>query len=48
LSILEFEGSRQADLSKMLKSYSMIGKQVQELAERVSVDIRSLTEKVSG
>ena len=46
--ILEFEGSRRADLGEMLKSYQKIAKEVQELSERVSADIRTLTEKVDG
>jgi hypothetical protein len=45
---LEFEGSRRTDLGEMLKSYSKIAKDVQELSERVSADIRTLTEKVDG
>jgi hypothetical protein len=46
--ILEFEGSRRTDLGEMLKSSSKIAMEVQELSERVSADIRTLTEKVDG
>jgi hypothetical protein len=46
--ILEFEGSRRADFDKMLKSYSKIAEEVKGLSERVSAEIRTLTEKVDA
>jgi hypothetical protein len=46
--ILEFEGSRRTDFDKMLKSYSKIAEEVKGLSERVSAEIRTLSEKVDA